>query len=47
MAPKNLSSVFVTEKPPGAPVSAPVVTPSAAEPSPQSGSDSGERSVVY
>ncbi|XP_075892529.1 synergin gamma isoform X4 [Nelusetta ayraudi] len=41
VAPKNLSSVFVTEKPPGAPVSAPVVTPSAAEPSPQSGSDSG------
>lgn len=43
VAPQDLSSVFVTQKPPGAPV----VTPAAADSSPQSGSDSGERSVVY
>lgn len=47
MAPEDLSSVFITEKQPGAPVSAPIVTPSAAGSSPQSSSDSGERSVVY
>lgn len=43
MAPKDLSSVFVTQKPPVAPV----VTPAAADSSPHSGSDSGERSAVY
>lgn len=47
VAPKDLSSVFVTEKSSGAPVSEPVVPPSATDSSPQSGSDSGERSVVY
>lgn len=47
VAPEDLSSVFVTEKLPGASLSAPVVTPAAADSSPQSSSGSGERSAVY
>lgn len=45
VAPQDLSSVFVIEKQPGAPVSAPVVPPSAADSSLPTGSDSGERSA--
>uniref|UniRef100_A0A8C4ICZ4 Synergin, gamma n=1 Tax=Dicentrarchus labrax TaxID=13489 RepID=A0A8C4ICZ4_DICLA len=40
-APEDLSSVFVAEKLPEAPVSAPSVPPSAADSSPQTSSDSG------
>lgn len=43
VAPQDLSSVFVIEKQPGAPVSAPIVPPSAADSSLPTGSDSGER----
>lgn len=45
VAPEDLSSVFVTEKLPEAPVSAPIAPPSAADSSPQTSSDSGERSA--
>lgn len=45
VAPEDLSSVFVTEKLPVAPVSAPIVHPSAADSSLQTSSDSGERSA--
>lgn len=44
-APEDLSSVFVSEKLPEAPVSAPGAPPSAAASSPQTRSDSGERSA--
>lgn len=44
-APEDLSSVFVAEKLPEPPVSAPSVPPSAADSSPQTSSDSGERSA--
>lgn len=44
-APEDLSSVFVTEKPPEAPLSAPSVPRSAADSSPQTSSESGERSA--
>lgn len=44
-ATEDLSSVFVTEKPPEAPVPAPKLPPSAAGTSPQTSSDSGERST--
>lgn len=44
-APEDLSSVFVAEKLPEAPVSAPSVPPSAPDSPPQSSSDSGERSA--
>lgn len=44
-APEDLSSVFITEKLPEALVSAPSVPPSAADSSPQTSSDSGERSA--
>lgn len=45
MAPEDLSSVFVAEKLPEVPVSAPGAPPSAAASSPQTSSDSGERSA--
>ncbi|XP_044057846.1 synergin gamma isoform X3 [Siniperca chuatsi] len=44
-APEDLSSVFVAEKLPEAPVSAPSVPPSAADSSPQTSSDSGQISL--
>ena len=44
-APEDLNSVFVAEKLPEVPVSAPSVPPSAADSSPQTSSDSGERSA--
>lgn len=44
-APEDLSSVFVAEKQPEAPVSAPSAPSSAADSSPQTISESGERSA--
>lgn len=44
-APEDLSSVFVAERLPDAPVSAPSVPLPAADSSPQTSSDSGERSA--
>lgn len=45
LASEDLSSVFITENLPGAPVSTPIVPPSAADSSPKTSSDSGERSA--
>lgn len=45
VAPEDLSSVFVAEKPPEAPVAAPSVPTSAADSSSHTSSDSGERSA--